>query len=105
MHIFRYCFGALGACFNLILDLLDATTRGFGICVGEEIPCFFGLMISSEDWLERSGDIAKKGGEDETVLSFPSEIGRVGGDDVSNGDFGFKTNVGPADEAMKIIAF
>ena len=41
-HIFRDGFGALGACFNFILDLLDATTGGFGICVGEEIPCFFG---------------------------------------------------------------
>ena len=41
-HIFIYGFGALGAWFNLILDMLDATTRGFGICVGEEISCFFG---------------------------------------------------------------
>ena len=62
-------------------------------------------MSPSEEWLERSGDGSKKGEEDETVLSFSSEMGWVGGDDVSNGDFGFRTDVGAMDEAMKIIAF
>ena len=28
LHIFRNCFGTLGACFDLILDLLDAATKG-----------------------------------------------------------------------------
>ena len=60
-------------------------------------------MSPSEKLLERSGDGATKGREDETTLSFPSEIGWVGGDDVFSGDFGFRTQVGAMDEAMKVI--
>ena len=62
-------------------------------------------MSPSKEWLERSGDGAKEGEEYDVVLSFPSEIGWIGGGSVSSGDVGLRVKTATIYEAKQIIAF